>query len=177
LNIWGIGSSKKPITEKIQEIVGEFGGLEKTVSGMEAEINLAELTTEYNKLQTRLTREQKFLTEISNFPSGTLNWNRTYEAIGPTYTAMFTDLREQMKTLQMKMDYEAFKAYGGEAQTGIGYVPKTALYKLHEGEKVLRKNVSIGDIHIHLEGGRDPVKAVVKALKFRLSGELEKALS
>jgi hypothetical protein len=37
-----------------------------------------------------------------------------------------------------------------EMQSG-GTVPKTGLYKLHEGETVLPKGTSIGDIHIHRE--------------------------
>jgi hypothetical protein len=178
--IYASGSTRKPVIEKINEIIEKFGGLEKAMSGMEAEINLAELTAEYGKLQRQLEKEQKFLTEISNLPSGTLNWNRTYEAIGPTYTTMFADLTEQMKILQMKMNYEAFKAYGGEAQTGIGYVPRTALYKLHEGERVVPKNVSSNlTINNYISGGesaREIAEKVTKAIKYNLHGELKAAL-
>jgi tetratricopeptide (TPR) repeat protein len=177
LNIWGIGSSKKPITEKIQEIIGEFGGLEKAMSGMEAEINLAELTSEYNALQKKLAQVERILPDLSNIASASGGSPYVGGPIVETVKDLTAQYTEQMKILQMKMNYEAFKAYAGEAQTGVGYVPRTAFYKVHEGERILRKNVSVGDIHIHLEGGQDPVKAVVKALKFRLSGELEKALS
>jgi hypothetical protein len=180
IGIYGTGSSRKPITEKIQEIIDEFGGLENALSGMEAEINLAELTSEYNKLQTQLTKEQKFLTEISNLPSGTLNWNRTYEAIGPAYMAMFADLTEQMKILQMKMNYQMLKAYGGSYATGTRYVPQTGLYTLHEGEQVIPRNVSSNITIInHICGVNDAGEIgdkLTRILKYRLNTELNDLL-
>ena len=79
-----------------------------------------------------------------------------------------------MNILRMKMDYETLLSYGGAMQAG-GIVPFTGLYTLHRGETVVPNNVSVGGINITVNGTRDAkttADEIVKALKYRLSGEL-----
>jgi hypothetical protein len=168
INFFGIGSTRKPIMEKIREIIGEFGGLGQAMAGMEAEINVAELSMEYKKFDAKLNEITQSFAQTANmmFMHG-----YSYNPDMSVFNQVTADLVEQMRILQMKMDYETLKGYGGSMQIG-GIVPKTGLYTLHEGEKVVSKNLSMGDIHIHVEGGQDVTKTLVKTLKYKLSSEL-----
>jgi hypothetical protein len=175
ISIYGIGSSKKPITEKIKEIIGEFGGLENALTGMEAEINVAELSMEYQKLDAKLNQISRILPDMSAMASWAGGSPYVGGPIVETVKQLTSDLTEQMRILQMKILYEMTKMYGGSMQTG-GVVPFTGLYRLHEGERVTSKNVSINGITINIIPRRDSTKAVadelVKTLKYRLNTEL-----
>ena len=177
--IYGQGSSRKPITEKIREIIGEFGSLEKAMTGMEAEINVAELSLEYNKLDAKLNQIEQAFAQTAN-----MMFLHGYHFEIPktdqeTLTQVTEDLMGQMKILQMKMDYERLRGYGGSYQGGTQYVPQTGLYTLHEGERVTSKNVSVGGIKIIIESRGDPkemARELIHVLKYRLSGELRDLL-
>jgi hypothetical protein len=179
INFFGIGSSRKPITEKIREIIGEFGGLGKAMSGMEAEINVAELSLEYNKLQNKLNQIEQAYAQTANmmFMHG-YSYQRSSADV-ERQTQVTEELTAQLRILQMKMDYERMKAYGGSYQAGTQYVPQTGLYTLHEGEQVIQRNVRTGDIRIIIQGSSDSKSVadeLVRTLKYRLNTELRDLL-
>lgn len=183
IGIFGIGSTRKPITEKIKEIIDEFGGLDKAMSGMEAEINLAGMSAEYQKLNNQLKRVERIMPDLANVISwGGGNWFTG----GPSteyqqqITLQIQDLKSQLSILRMKMQYEALQAYGGSMQTG-GIVPFTGLYQLHEGEKVVSRNqISMGGItnifQIKSTDPRQTADEIAKVLKYHLHGELRDLL-
>jgi hypothetical protein len=183
IGIYGIGSTRKPITEKIQEIIDEFGGLDKAMAGMEAEINVAELSAEYQKLDNQLKQVERILPDMSNVLTwGGGNW---YTG-GPSLeyqqqiASQIEDLKSQMKIIQMKKSYELLQGYGGSMQTG-GMIPFTGLYQLHEGEKVISRNqISMGGVtnifQIKSTDPRQTADEIAKVLKYHLHGELEDLL-
>ena len=181
INIFGIGSSRKPITEKIREIIGEFGGLEKALSGMEAEINVAELSAEYKKLEAKLNQVERIIPDMSAMASWAGGSPYVGGPIIQTVTDLISEYTEQMKIITMKMDYERLRAYGGSYQAGTRYVPQTGLYTLHEGEKVTTKNqILMGGVtatfHIQSTDPKRTADEICKVLKYRLHGELNDLL-
>jgi hypothetical protein len=177
IGFFGIGSSRKPISEKIAEIIGEFGGLDKAMSGLEAEINVAELSAQYDKLNAKLSQVERIIPDMSAMASWAGGSPYVGGPIIQTVTDLMADLMSQMKILQMKMDYERLKMYGGSYQAGTSYVPQTGMYMLHEGEKVTTRNqISMGAMTVNFEirstDPKETANAVVKALKYHLHGEL-----
>jgi hypothetical protein len=175
---YGEGSTRKPIIEKIREIIAEYGGLENAMRSMEAEINLEQLTQQYSKLERTLASVNRYPQEISNMLSAggnPMGWYSIQPAFWNQFREQQADLTGQMKLLRMQMNYQYMLAYGGSMQEG-GAVPFTGLYKLHRGEKVIpQNNVAIAGINITINGTRDPrttADELVKVLKYRLSGEL-----
>ena len=175
--IYGEGSSKKPITDKIKEIIDQFGGLDKALIGMEAKINVAELSLEYKRLEDKLNDINQAFIQTSNMMFLHGYSYKISDAQQAILTRTNEDMMAQMKILQMKMEYETFKGYGGSMQSG-GVVPRTGLYKLHEGERVTSKSVSMGNININLPMGssKEQAKEIAKQLaliiKYKRSGDL-----
>jgi hypothetical protein len=180
IGIYGIGSSRKPISEKIQEIIGEFGGLENAMKGMEAEINVAELSMEYQKLDDKLKQVERIIPDMSAMASWAGGSPYVGGPIVQTVTDLIADYTEQMKIIQMKTQYEMMKMYGGSMQAG-GYVPATGLYTLHEGERVTTKNqISMGGVaatfYIQSTDPKRTADEICKVLKYHLHGELNDLL-
>lgn len=178
ISIYGIGSSRKPITDKIKEIISQFGGLDKALSSMEANINVAELSAEYAKLDNKLQRLERVWPELSSImTSFGADWMSGGASLySKQLTESIDELKSQMNIIQMKKDYEMLKSYGGSMQSG-GIVPRTGLYKLHEGERVTSKSVSMGNININLPMGssKEQAKEIAKQLaliiKYKQSGD------
>jgi hypothetical protein len=175
INIFGIGSTKKPITEKIQEIIDEFGGLEKALSSMEAEINLAEISAEYKKLEAKLAQVERILPEMSAAASRAGGSPYVGGPIVQTVKDLMAEYTEQMRILEMKMEYYMLRS-SGSYQGGISYVPKTGLYQLHRGESVSPRNISSSITVNNYISGVNDVKAIgdsiTKILKYNLNQEL-----
>jgi hypothetical protein len=185
----GEGSTRMPLSDKINSLTGQFSGFQDMLSGMGVLIDFSEMTTQFQNLEKKLAA----LKDV--FPS----INRMVWMGGGDVTASFPldfvsrvkqaqeDIVSQMGLLQMKMMMELFEAFMqsyqmGGYQTG-GHVPKTGLYLLHKGEEVRTTSqqisVSNGGITFHIDGSRDPkatADQIVKALKYNLSGELSNAL-
>jgi hypothetical protein len=178
--IYATGSTRKPITEKIQEIIDEFGGLKKALSSMEAEINLAELSAEYKQLETKLAQVERILPDMSAMASAAGGSPYVGGPIVQTVKDLTAEYTEQMRILQMKMDYQILRASGGSYLTGTQYVPQTGLYTLHEGEQVIPRNVSSSIVlNNYISGVDDPKKigdSIVKLLKYGLNTELNDLL-
>jgi len=182
--LFGIGSSKKPITEKIREIIGEFGGLEKALSGMEAEINVAELSMERSQLQRQVEQINQYWQawRTASSLAGSFSFGPGQnDPMVLRSNELMEDLVQQLKINQMKMGYERLKAYGGSYQGGTQYVPQTGLYTLHEGERVTTKNqISMGGVtaifQIKSTDPKETANEVVHVLKYKLHGELSDLL-
>jgi hypothetical protein len=179
IGIYGTGSSRKPIIEKINEIISEFGGLEKALSGMEAEINVAELSVEYKKLEAKLNQVERILPDLSNIASSSGGSPYVGGPIVQTVKDLTAEYTEQMRILQMKIDYQMLKAYGSY-DTGTQYVPRTGPYILHEGEQVIPRNISSSITIINHISGVNDVKEIgnklTQILKYRLNTELNDLL-
>jgi hypothetical protein len=175
INIFGIGSTKKPITEKIQEIIDEFGGLEKALSSMEAEINLAEISAEYKKLEAKLAQVERILPEMSAAASRAGGSPYVGGPIVQTVKDLMAEYTEQMRILEMKMEYYMLRS-SGSYQGGISYVPRTGPYILHQGESVRPRNVSSSITVNNYISGVNDVQAIgdsiTKILKYNLNQEL-----
>jgi len=176
------GSTRKPFSEKIREMIAEFGGLGKALSGIEAEINVAELSAEYKKLETKLNQVERILPDMSAMASATGGNPYVGGPIVQTVKDLTAEYTEQLKILQMKMDYQMLKGYGGSMQTG-GIVPFTGLYQLHVGETVtpstLRNVSSNISLAVNISGVNDPREIgndIVKILKYNLNTELNNLL-
>jgi hypothetical protein len=175
ISFFGVGSTKKPITEKIQEIIDEFGGLEKALSSMEAEINLAEISAEYKKLEAKLAQVERILPEMSAAASRAGGSPYVGGPIVQTVKDLMAEYTEQMRILEMKMEYYMLRS-SGSYQGGISYVPKTGLYQLHRGESVSPRNISSSITVNNYISGVNDVKAIgdsiTKILKYNLNQEL-----
>jgi hypothetical protein len=140
----GTGSSKRPLSEKIQEIIDQFGNMDDALSGMGAMINFTEMTMQFQKLQDQLNQYVavgQSWQNITNSAYGSINMKVGFK---DPRTDMLNSLKEgvqdQMGLMQMKMIMELFEAFGqGGFQTG-GTVPRTGLYRLHKGEEVRTSN-------------------------------------
>lgn len=175
--IYGEGSSRKPITEKIQEIIDEFGGLDKALTGMEVQINVAELSAEYNKLAAKLAQVERIIPDMSAMASWAGGSPYVSGPIVQTVTDLIAEYTEQMKILIMKMDLERLKGYGSMQSGGI--VPRTGLYKLHEGERVISKSITSSPVYNFNISGQDPkaiCNEIAKQLKYKRSGALAEAI-
>jgi hypothetical protein len=180
IDVYLSGSSKKPFSEKIKEMIDEFGGLEKALSSIEAEINIAEYTAEYQKLEARLKQVERILPDLSNISVGFGGgWTSYQSSFVQDIKDTTAELKSQMQILTMKMNYEMLKTYGSY-QTGIHYVPETGPYILHEGERVIPRNVSSNIIlNNYISGANDPRKigdSLVQILKYNLNLELKDLL-
>jgi hypothetical protein len=180
INFFGTGSTRKPISEKIQEIIDQYGGLDKALSGMEAEINLSQLTHEYENLEKQL----EAINQIGPSIWQALSWGGNPQAWFGSWAPAMTkqilqeinEIKYQMGQTQMQMQYEMLKSYVGSYQTGTSYVPRTGLALVHQGEQIIPRNVSSSITVINnISGGDDPQKigdSIVKCIKYRLNGEL-----
>jgi len=87
-------------------------------------------------------------------------------------TAM-NNLMAKLEEMQMRSMSQMLRTFGSQnsMQSG-GYVPRTGLYRLHEGEKVVPKNISAAmtnNIYISGNNPREIAEAVKKALKYNLT--------
>jgi hypothetical protein len=178
VGFYGEGSTKKPIMDKIQEIVNAFGGIEEAASALEANINFTAISAEITKLEYKMKTMEQAVPGISDVVQQTESgwWiNPTAPLWAQQYAAnTVLDLKSQMAQLQGQAAISNLQMQG--YQSGIQYVPKTGPAMLHEGERVISKKVSMGDIHIHVNGGQDIVKVLTKTLKYNLSNELKRLL-
>ena len=185
----GRGSRTLPLSEKIQELIAEFGGLGNAIQGMQAMIDFSEMTTQLQGLQRQLAnvREvtQFYLNVHREFPNVNTIWSAPWGWLSPAIQDWIAqrqaDIESQMGLTQLKMIMSLLQGFGGSLQTG-GPVERTGLYLLHKGEEVRTTNqVSMGGITLiqHIQGGgnvRETADAVAKALKYAISGELRDTL-
>jgi len=144
MEFYGIGSPKKHLSDKIQDFISEFGGLENAISAIQSTISFKEYGMEVNKLQASLDR----VNSIYKWVWSTLVESASSHMIGtwfdPSYAARIfarqKELEDQIGILKMKRAIEELKMYEDSYQTGIPYVPKTGLYRLHKGEEVRTTN-------------------------------------
>lgn len=186
-SFYGEGSSRKPIMEKIQEIAGGFGAWEDKMAKMEATIRFYQLGMQLDAMQGKIDKFNAAHLAMTNLVSAA---GGTGYGMSPEYKNIWANLQAevvpQIELLQAQMMMELFSAFGEKGakkffpgfQTG-GYVPRTGLYRLHEGEVVSRSSsLNMGGINIYTSPGttgdqaRQIVDAVVDAIKYKRRGDL-----
>ena len=180
IRFYGEGSSRKPLSDKIREFIDQIGGLEKASSAIQANIEFVGASAEYTKLATKLKGIEAAFPGYSDLVQLTKSGWEIRQGL-PYYmeqqAMIILDVKSMME--QMRLQMLGSQLEMGSYQTGTDYVPQTGLYKLHRGESVNPQGVSVGDISITIGGGGGTdatVDAIVKALKYKLSGKLSDAL-
>ena len=71
----------------------------------------------------------------------------------------------------------SFKELSGSMQGG-GYIGRTGNYRLHEGERVISKNVTNSNVTFNISGGdpRRTAEEIAKLLKYKRAGSLSEVL-
>ncbi len=91
---------------------------------------------------------------------------------------MFSELLQSFGTEDARSMMSGFSTNISGFQTGTDYVPRTGIYRLHEGEKVISSttnNSNMGGVTININGARDPKQVadeVAKVLKYGRSSAL-----
>jgi hypothetical protein len=187
VNFTGTGSSTLPLSEKIKEIIAQFGSLDDAMSGLGAMINFSELSMQFKDLVKQLANVKEvtqFVQSVhTQFPDVNMTWGPGYW-LDPKYSSWIEDrtseIMAQMGIIQMKMLMEILSGFGGSFQTG-GTVPRTALYLLHKDEEVRPSNqisTSSGPFIFNISGN-DPkgtAREIEKILKYNLHGGLRDAI-
>jgi hypothetical protein len=180
IRFYGEGSSRKPLSDKIQEFISQMGGLEKASSSIQANIEFIGASAEYTKLATKLKGIEAAFPGYSDLVQLTKSGWEIQQGL-PYYmeqqAMIILDIKSMMEQMRLRMLGSQLEM--GSYQTGTDYVPQTGLYKLHKGESVNPPGVLVGDVIITVGGGSGAdatVDAIVKALKYKLSGKLSDAL-
>jgi len=180
IRFYGEGSSRKPLSDKIQEFISQMGGLEKASSSIQANIEFIGASAEYTKLATKLKGIEAAFPGYSDLVQLTKSGWEIQQGL-PYYmeqqAMIILDIKSMMEQMRLRMLGSQLEM--GSYQTGTDYVPQTGLYKLHKGESVNPPGVLVGDVIITVGGGSSAdatVDAVVKALRYKLSGKLSDAL-
>lgn len=181
IDVTGSGSPTMPISDKIKEIIAQFGGLGNAISTIEANINFKEIGQQIEEVRRAMEKMDATTRGYMNL-SRMNAWN--YGQIDPDLREQLltrmADLQSKMDILKMQQMVEELTIYKGSFQTG-GRVGATGLYVLHKGEEVRTTNqVSDNRVNkIYISGAGDPrevAKQVMKALKYNMSGELIEAI-
>jgi hypothetical protein len=182
LKFWGEGSTRKPLSEKIQEIIAQIGGMDKALAGMGALINFSEMTMQFGALEKQLNQIQNIIPSLQRLVSKGLGMPGY---VDPNYVRQIRESEEnvmsQMGLLQMKMIMELMRGFGEDGfQTG-GIVPATGWYRLHKGEQVRTTNqvsMSNGPFVFNIRAGdaKGAAREIEKILKYELSGDLKDAI-
>jgi hypothetical protein len=177
----GEGSTKKPITDKIKEIISHFGSLENALKNMEVNIEFIGLSANLMKLENQLKLIDQTMGGISKVVQWTgQGWsvNQGTTLANQQYAlSTILPIKAEIEKIKAQMAYGQVEAYGGSMQAG-GYVPRTGLYTLHEGERVISKSVTMGNIMISTSPGtsREQAKEIAEQLalilKYKRSGNL-----
>jgi len=179
-------SPKMPLGDALKKLTDKFGGIDKLISGLEAEISFEKSNKELKKLEEMLRQVKAIYPSIwqasSGFGTSTMkigSWiNQAYAA---KVNAQQEELESQIELLKKSQLLDVLKGYAGSYQGGTTYVPKTGFALVHEGEKIISKNVRYGDsnnITFHISGN-DPKKIadeVAKVLKYKRSSKLNEAI-
>lgn len=186
LKFWGEASPTRPLSETIQEIIGQFGNLDNALSGLGAMINFSELSIQFQGLQRQLDQIGEIYHSYYMVNNAMPHVNLT--SYGPwldpqisrQLEQMRSDIMSQMGLTQLKMLMEMLQGFGGSYQSG-GYIPKTGLYMLHKGEEVRPSNrvsMSSGPFIFNISSN-DPkgaAREIEKVLKYGLSQGLRDAI-
>jgi len=179
----GEGSTRKPLSEKIQELIGEFGSLENVASAIESRIQFVGASAEFTKLQAKLASVESFFPGLSNVVQLTqAGWTIAQNIpLWMQQQAMaILDIKTAMEQSRLKMlEYNIL----GNYQHGTPYVPATGLYKLDVGERVTpaNQNTTFGNISINVPPGTTQSQAraiadeLVKLMKYKRAGEFGRA--
>ena len=189
LKFWGEASPKKPLNETIQDIIDQFGGLDKAMQMLQMSIDFTEMTQQMKTYQKQLDKVSDwyhFYEAIrSEFPTVSLNTGGENPWLDRNVTAQLeqwkSDALAGISILNMKGMLNLLQAFSGSFQFGTTYVPKTGLAYVHEGERIIPRNVSNSSSVVNnfsISGGdaKRIADEIAKVLKYQRSGELKSAL-
>jgi hypothetical protein len=173
----GKGSEVLPISDKISQIKDQLGSLATDAS---YNLDLSSFTAAANMMYS-ITSQMK----TAQFWGATdLDWMQNI--VGEIEQAMSLSIaREQVAYQKERLGLEELTGIEGSYQSGISYVPKTGLYRLHEGEQVITAretsnndnrnyrtiNVSLPSIQVIARDSDDP-----RALARKIAKPLQKEL-
>lgn len=170
-------SPKMPLGDALRELIERFGGINEVINNLEAEISFKRANLEIKHLEAQLAQYERVMQ----------NW--LYVAGGQSFDPkemaklnyLMQDVKDQIEIAKMERDLTQFKSVSGSYQFGIGYVPRTGLALLHEGERVVPKNIRYGDsnnLTFNISGG-DPKRIadeVAQILKYKRSSALRESV-
>jgi len=135
---------------------------------------MASIVTQTNELSD-IKREKSAMAAFPQF-WGTFGGGGFVSA----YTSKMENLNAAAKSTEYQLSAEVlrlattYKDIISSFQYGTNYVPKTGLYRLHEGEKVIPKNVNnFGGIIVNVPKGTskqqamEVIRQLQKSLKYR----------
>jgi hypothetical protein len=185
IKFFGEASPKKPLSETIQDIISQFGGLDEAMQQIQTSIDFTELTQQMKSYQKQLDSVADWYHYYealhSNYPTVSLN-NGPW--LDPNVTKQLEEWKSEalagINTIQMKEVLQLLQGFTGSFQFGATYVPKTGLAMVHEGEKIIPKNVSNSSVvnHFNISGGdaKNIADEIAKILEYQRSSRLRSAL-
>jgi hypothetical protein len=199
-NLTATGLSPKiPLGQAFEKIMKGFSTIEDKAGAMESIIRFENLNVQLNALQKQYDMYQGVIREwagaIREFtPWANIEANQTIQIARSQQTELFDQMRllrlqmaEQQYLLGMPGAEREFLSIYGERyratyQSGTPYVPRTGLYVLHQGERVINQsqNLSMGgmvvNFHFHGSNPKQNAEEMAKVLKYELSGNLKQAI-
>jgi hypothetical protein len=181
-------SPKMPLGDALKKLIEKFGGIDEMIQGMEANISFEQSSYSLKQLEKKLKLFESYratmVTLAGQSGASTESKLRGYDPSEMAKIAyLINDVKEQIKMLKDQMDLDVLKSYAGSYQMGTHYVPRTGLALVHQGERIIPKNVRYGDSNTNTNtfyiSGNDPKKIadeVAKVLQYGRSGNLAKSI-
>jgi hypothetical protein len=188
LKFYGEASPKKPLSETIKDIIGQFGSLQNVINGLGTTINLREIGLGIKQAEREMERYNDvywgYMALWSNpYASADTKLYGIAPSAWKTLSYFMEEVQGRLDILKMKQQLETLKMIEGSYQTGMPYVPKTGLYMLHKGEQVRTTNqVSMGGVTLNVTipgagDANDVADKLLKVFKYHLKGELKDLIS
>jgi len=162
-------SPKMPFSQGMERIFSKFGNLSDLLKGLEANIRFEEFTSSFGQLNNELKQIQDILPSIARAMMGTGAMNRNVSFYYGQQVKQAQEGKEhEIYLLQLRLMYDLLNIYGGSMQGG-GYVQKTGLYKLHEGEQVSRTthDNSVNNFYIKSQDPRAVAQEIANLMKYK----------
>lgn len=190
VNFLGHASPTKPLSETIQDLLRQFGGLQGAMTALNSMIDFQDLSRQLSGLNKQLQQVKDVYQGYYNISHAMPHVEMTVTgpyasrwldpAVGQQLEQMKADIMSQMGIVQLKMIMDMLQSYGGSFQTG-GNVPRTGLYMLHKGEEVRSTTQVSNDNrvnHFHLYGPDPKTMAdeIGKVLDYGRSGRLSDSI-
>jgi hypothetical protein len=181
-------SPKMPLGDALEKLASKFGGIDEMIKGLEAEISFDTATAEMKKLTDQLAKYERVRQNwMSIISSPYASIESKMAGFDPREVAKLNsleaDLKDQIEILKEQQMLSLLQQYAGSYQMGTHYVPKTGLALVHQGEKIIPKNVRYGDSNTNTNNfyisGNDPKKIadeIGKILKYGRSSGLREGI-
>jgi len=192
--IKGSASPVKPFMETLADIMAGTSEWSDKMNSINAIINFASLASQMDELTGRITAYKQNLAHMASWAGGATMGRDPY------YDIMLNELTPKIELLQIQMMGQMMQAFGENWQEAMGdmdfskwigmqsyhtggYVRKSGLAMVHEGEQVVGKSdFNMGNISINVPRGttqhqaKSLAKELARVIKYRRSSDLRKAL-